>query len=948
MAVIRSFLVALALFASAPAPAQAGDSDWLYRGSDIARDPAWRFGTLPNGLRYAVRRNPLPAGQVSIRVRIDAGALHEEDGERGWAHFVEHMLFRGTESYPDRQARHIWQQLGASFGSDSNATTGPSDTVYHLNLPRSDRASLDTSLAVLAEMVSRARFEEAAVEAERPVILAEKERRPELSQRLLERSRALIYGGLRFAERDTIGTTETLNAATAAGLRAFYRRWYRPERTTLVLVGDADPAMMEALVRERFGGWRGEGANPPDPDYGRIAEPELPAANVAYPGSPATASLVWIRPAERLPHTMTRERQFLEESLAVRIINRRLEAHARGQSAFIDASIGRSRARAIADTTTLSVSARGGDWRPALEQSFAILADALRAPPSAEEIAREISNIRTSASAAVAGEPTMLSQHHADRLVNSIDEGAVVATAATVLAQIEANAPLMTPQRIGAAMQALFGGSGPRTLLLTPEPVPGGEAALAEAVVAAQRVAPSERQAERRVSFDDLPPLGPPGREVSRQRIEDMDVTIVRFDNGSTLTFKRTEFERGAVHVRLRFGRGQSGLAPDRPSFAWLSGLVPSSGLAGLDLDGIERLLTGRRMAFGFGIEDDAFGLSGRTSAEDLPDQLRLLATKLAHPRWDEPLLARFRAAAVESFDLHKSSAAARAARETAGFFRPNDQRWRPIEKSEMEAVTIEQFRDFFAPALAARPVHAIIVGDVTLDAAVEAMGGTVGALPRGAEDDVPPGSLAVQPPEPSSEPRRFTHEGAPDQAHATIGWSTFGGTERVRERRALALAANMFRMRLFDELRETEGVSYSPHAQHSSSETFPNWGIFFAATELRPEHAATFFRIARAAVADLAARPARADEFERAQNPAVSGIERTLQTNGYWLSALEEWVERPQAIAEARTYLSDYRAMTPEEVRAAVARYVADAGDWSMLVVPARAAGASEERRGR
>ena len=69
-------------------------------------------------------------------------------------------------------------------------------------------------------------------------------------------------------QRDTIGTDETLNAATAEGLRAFYRRWYRPERTTIVMVGDADPAMMEELIRARFGGWRGEGPAPAEPDYG--------------------------------------------------------------------------------------------------------------------------------------------------------------------------------------------------------------------------------------------------------------------------------------------------------------------------------------------------------------------------------------------------------------------------------------------------------------------------------------------------------------------------------------------------------------------------------------------------------------------------------------------------------------------------------------------------------
>ena len=185
MTFLRALLLAFSLLLAPPLLAQTGDADWLYRGSDIARDPAWRFGTLPNGLRYAVRRNALPAGQVSIRIRIDAGALHEADNERGWAHYVEHMLFRGTENFPDRRAREIWAELGASFGSDTNATTNSTETVYQLDLPHADRANLDRSLDVLAEMMMRARFEAAAVTAERPVILSEKNRRPELDPALL-------------------------------------------------------------------------------------------------------------------------------------------------------------------------------------------------------------------------------------------------------------------------------------------------------------------------------------------------------------------------------------------------------------------------------------------------------------------------------------------------------------------------------------------------------------------------------------------------------------------------------------------------------------------------------------------------------------------------------------------------------------------------------------------
>ena len=200
------------------------------------------------------------------------------------------------------------------------------------------------------------------------------------------------------------------------------------------------------------------------------------------------------------------------------------------------------------------------------------------------------------------------------------------------------------------------------------------------------------------------------------------------------------------------------------------------------------------------------------------------------------------------------------------------------------------------------------------------------------------PEAAALQPPAPDPEPRRFTHEGDPHQAYALIGWSTRGGRDRIRDRRALALAANMFEMRLFNRLREQEGAAYSPDAASLTSESFPSWGIFYAAAEIRPERAPTFFAIAREIVADLAARPAATDEFTQAQNPVITGIERRLATNGYWVDAIENVVEHPDEIDQIRSYLADYRALTPEDVRRAVAAYVAEQGDWSMLVLPSRA----------
>lgn len=936
MPLLRRCLLALLLLVAAPAWA-GGDTNWFYRGTDIQPDPAWTFGTLPNGLRYAVRRNAEPDDQVSIRLRIDAGSLHEADAERGWAHFVEHMAFRGTENFRDGEARETWQRLGASFGSDTNASTEPTQTVYKLDLPRADPAGLGTSLKLLADMADKALFDPKLVEAERGVVLSEYDRRTELAARLGDTMRSLFFRGLTFANRDTIGTEETLRGATAEGLKAFYERWYRPERATLVMVGDADPAAMEALIAAHFSGWQGSGPAPAEPGYGRIAQVAERTDTLAYPGAPHFATVSWIRPYQAVPHTRARETADLARALARRILNRRLEAKARGESAYLNAQVASERSTNIADYTQLSVMAKDGRWREALNEAWAIVADAVAAPPSETEIARELDNLRSAGQAAVDGDATLRSQQRAQRLITALDGNSVISSAEGTLALFEALAPKMTPDAVGTAVRDLFSGTGPRMVLLSPQPVDG----VAEALAAAEQAAPAVRQAERAVTIDDLPKLGAPGREVSRERIEDLGVDVVTFDNGTTLLFRKTDFEKGKVGVQLRFGEGLSGLPADEKSLAWLAPLVTSSGIGDLDLDAMERLMTGRRMSLAFGAAEDAFELGGSTNAEQLGDQLRLLAAKLAHPRWDPALFVRYTASALENYELSYASAAARAGREFPGFSRRGDPRWAPFERDEIANLTAADVERFFAPILAEGPIEAIVVGDVELDAVIAAMRGTVGALPKRPETAAAPASRAVQPPLPGA-PVRFTHQGDADQAYAVIGWSTLGGIDRIAEQRALGLAANMAQVRLFERLRDVEGATYSPRAASSTSESFPDFGIFYAAAELRPDRTDLFFRLAREIVADLAARPAEADEYSRALTPVLTGIERRLRTNGYWLSAMEGWSRRPELIAQTRTYLSDYRDMTAQDVQAAVAAHVADAPDWSLLVLPGAREGAA------
>ncbi len=930
MPLLRRCLLALLILAAGPALA-AGDSNWFYRGSDIQPDRAWVFGTLPNGLRYAVRRNALPAGQVSIRLRMDVGSLMETDQQRGWAHFIEHMVFRGTAVSGDEEAREIWERLGASFGSDTNAFTQPTQTFFQLDLPRADRDALDTSLKLLDGMVETATFDPAKVELERGVVLSEYGRRTQLNVELGDLTRSLFYAGLDFAHRDPIGTEATIEAATPAGLKAFYQRWYRPERATLVMVGDADPAMMEKLIAEHFGGWRGIGPAPAEPDYGHVVGVKDPTALLAYPGAPHLATIAWVRPYKPMPHTIATEETDLARSIARQILNRRLEAKARTGADYISATLSAGRSNHIADYTELEVTARDGHWQQALDQAFAILADARAAPPSEAEIAREIKNVRSVAVANLRAEPTIHSPLWANRLVEAVNDDSVTTGTRQSLFLFNALAPRMTPAAVEEAMRRLFEGAAPRMVLLAPQPVTG----LHEALAAAEHVPPAARPADRAVSLADLPGLGTAGREVSRQHIDDLGVTIVRFENGSTLVFKQTDYEKGSVSVQLRFGTGVSGLPANRPSLSWMSPVVASTGVGSLDLDGLERLMTGRRLSVGFGYDDDAWILRGTTDGPQLGDELHLLAAKLVAPHWDPALVERVKASALENYDLGFASATARASREFPQFAHRGDARWAPEDKDQIARLTPDDFRRFFEPVLADGPIEAIVVGDTSLDNAVAAMLKTVAALPPRPPVSAPPASLAVQPPRPNPSPAKFTHAGDPGQAFAMLGWSTFGGPDGIRERRALSLAANMVRERLVEQLRDADGVTYTPAAGTNSSQDFPAWGIFYAGAEVKPDRTDLFFRTARAIVADMAARPAGADEFARAINPVLSGLERVQHTNAYWVGALAEWSRRPERIEQTRTQLSDYRSMTPEEVRKDVAAYVTRAPDWSMLVLP-------------
>ncbi len=84
-------------------------------------DPQVTIGTLPNGLRYYIRRNGRPEHRAELRLVVNAGSVLEDDDQRGLAHFVEHMAFNGTRTFAKNELVAYLESIGVRFGADLNA-----------------------------------------------------------------------------------------------------------------------------------------------------------------------------------------------------------------------------------------------------------------------------------------------------------------------------------------------------------------------------------------------------------------------------------------------------------------------------------------------------------------------------------------------------------------------------------------------------------------------------------------------------------------------------------------------------------------------------------------------------------------------------------------------------------------------------------------------------------
>lgn len=924
---------------SASRPAGIDDTRWAFQHSDIPVDPDFRFGRLANGMRYVIRRNATPAGTAVVRMNVAAGSLDETPAEQGYAHFLEHLAFNGSQRVPEGQMVPLLEREGLAFGADTNASTSFDRTLYKLDLPRSDAALVDTALMLMRETASNLTISQDAVARERGVVLAEMRDRNSWSLRNAIDTTRFFYPGSLYGQRFPIGTTETLNAATAASLRAFYEREYVPAHVTLVIVGDFDPDAVEAGIVRHFNDWAARPAEP-QPAPGPIKPGDKGRTGIYL--DPALSERVTIQRNGKWmdePDSIAQRRETLLRSIGYDIVNRRLQRLARSaEPPFRGAGFGTGDVFEAGRSTRLILDTVDGKWRAGVEAAGREYRRALAYGFSAAEVAEQVAQVRTGVANSAASASTRSNGALAQLALSLVDDRMVPSTPQSGLQRFEAFAPHITPEAVLAALRReALPLDAPLIRFQGRQAPEGGARALRAAWQDVMR-APVTREAATDTAQFAYTDFGPAGQVVSDTRRADLGIREVRFANGVMLNLKQTGLEKDRVRVSLAIDGGDRLDTRANPHATQLVPNLDDGGLGKHSRDALDTILAGRSVGIGLSSNAASFDSRVTTTPRDLEIQLQLLAALVTDPGYRPEGEVRYRQAINNYFaQLDATPGSALTAR-LGAILSDDDPRFSLGNVEDYRHLSYARLKADIGDRLAKGAIEIAIVGDIDEDAAIALVARTFGALP------------AREPAfhdEQGQEPRVFAkdrsarvirHTGPADQALLRLTWPTRDDADPVETLR-LELLERVMRVELTDQLREALGKAYSPSAASQLSHEWKGYGTFAVNASVDvAEVPATRAAIAQV-VDELRRAPISDDILRRARQPLVEGLTNALKTDAGWMALAEHAQSQPDRIARFQKAKDRLLALTPADVQAVAQRYLVPGQGIEVLVLPKDAA---------
>jgi zinc protease len=417
--------------------------------------------------------------------------------------------------------------------------------------------------------------------------------------------------------------------------------------------------------------------------------------------------------------------------------------------------------------------------------------------------------------------------------------------------------------------------------------------------------------------------FGPAGEIAKREHIDDLDVELVTFKNGARLNLKKTDFEAGRVSMSARVGDGAITEPPDKRGLeAFAGGTFIAGGLGKHSADDLRNLFAGRNVGWQFAPDADAFRFGSTTTSDDLLLDLQLVSAELSDAGYRPEAMRVAQKGLEQMYVSFKHTAQGPLSTELANLIANGDPRFGLPPLETMLARNLDEVKAWLDPQLSRGPLEVALVGDLDVEAAIDAAAKTIGALP--ARERKPPLDELKKvtfPAEPFT--RNYTIESEIPKGSVLLYWPTDDALD-VRRNRRLGLLAAVFSDRLRVKVREEIGGTYSPRAASNASDTFPGYGYMFASIDVAPPMAAKMADLVTQLADDLAQNGVTEDELNRARMPLLTAIRQSMRDNNYWLSGvIARAQEKPEVLDWARTRLADVEAITSAELSDYAQKYL-------------------------
>ncbi len=907
---------------------------WPQTASDIAPDAGATFGTLDNGFRYIIYPNPEPPKRVSLRLHISAGSLMEADDQRGLAHFLEHMVFNGSENYTSEELVPKMQRLGIGFGAHLNAYTSFDETVYMLDLPDLSEETMNLAYTVMRDFGDGALLTAEEIDKERGVILSEKISRDTVGSRIMEKQFTMLLPDSLLTKRFPIGLDEVIKTAPRERFTDLYSRYYTPARMTFIVVGDIDPQAMEARIRSSFSSMENPKNAGKNPDLGPIRQPEGLVTSV-FADKELTStdvSLMVMRPHEIKPDTAQNRAKKMPLDIAHAILTRRFERLSKVEgSAIASGSASHMNLFNYLELGSIDITAADDRWQevvPIVEQEFR---RATEFGFTDAELAEAKSNLLNAYQQQVKQKPTLESETIATALAKSINDGTVFSDPATDLELASKALDTIALTNVHDAFKKFWEASGYHLVLITKESPENATQDLA-ALFEESRGKPVEAPVARAVVPFAYTSFGKPGTVATAKEIKDLGATQLILSNQIRVNLKPTDFETGKIRLLARIGSGKLTQPKDKPMLdSFATAIFEGGGLGKHSNDELQVILAGKNISSSLTIGEDAFTLSGTTTPADLAVQLQLMCASLTDPGYRTEGLWQFQKAIPMIYQQLEHTPAG-PQQEMDAWLHGGDSRFAVATEKQLAAYTIDDAKKWLTPELTKGYLELTIVGDFKTETIIPELLATIGALPV-RSGSLPPLADArkVQfPNAPGS--KTFTYDSKIPQGSAFSIWKTSGLRGNTKEFRRMNILASIYGDRLREEIREKLGASYSPNADVAGSDALENFGYVISESVGKPEDLELLLKTMRDLADNLATQGATADELDRSLKPLLGQLAKSNRDNTYWLTTvLSQSQADPSKLDLARSRDTDYKSITLKEINALAKKYLA--ADNALLV---------------